>query len=323
MPVNAETYAPIFAYFQIGRDDNPNDNLRIEQFQAQVDALKSDAFTVVSLPAIIAAFDGGAPLPDHAVGLTFDEASRSIADNALPLLRKAGMTATIFVTPALADRGGAYMDWDDLRRAARDGFTIGAKIDLDALDDDTPERIMAAVNESLTRIQDQIGVAPVVFSYSDGIADRSIRDIVKSRGFKAAVALQSGPASDKSDRFLLPRFAMTESYGTLERFRMAANSMPLIANDLLPADSIITGQNPPQIGFTVLSDDVALTQLACFTEGQGKTPLTVLGTRAELRPVAAFGLDDTTRVNCTAPGTGNSAGRWHWLGFDFYVPDKN
>jgi peptidoglycan/xylan/chitin deacetylase (PgdA/CDA1 family) len=256
------------------------------------------------------------------VALTFDEANRSVADNALPVLRQAGMTATIFVTPGLADRGGAYMSCDELRRAAHDGFSIGAKIDLNALTDDTPEKIMAAVNDSLTRITDQIGVQPVVFSYADGIADKSLREIVKSRGFKAAVALQSGPASDKSDRYLLPRFAMTESYGTIDRFRMAANSMPLIVTDTLPADQIIAGQNPPQIGFTIVSDDVALAQLACFTEDQGKTPVTVLGNRAELRPVAPFDTDDTTRVNCTVPGTGASTGRWHWLGFNFFVPES-
>ena len=323
-PACAQTYAPIFAYFQIGRDDDPGANLRIDQFQAQIDVLKSEGFSVVSLPQLIAAFDGGAHLPGHAVALTFDEANRSIADNALPVLRQAKMTATIFVTPALADRGGAYMSWDELRRASHEGFTIGAKIDLDALTgDDTPEKIMAAVNDSLTRITDQIGTAPVVFAYADGIADKSLRAIVQSRGFKAAVALQSGPASDTSDRYLLPRFAMTESYGTIDRFRMAANSMPLLVTDILPVDPIVTAQNPPQIGFTVVSDDVALAQLACFTEDQGKTPVTVLDARVELRPVAPFDLDDTTRVNCTAPGTGENAGRWHWLGFNFYVPGKN
>ncbi len=319
-PVRAEGYATVFAYFQIGRDDDPSANLRIEQFQAQLDLLHGESFTVMPLHAIIAGFEPGNRLPDRAVGLTFDDANRSVAENALPLLRKAAMTATIFVDPARADAGGAYMNWNELRRAARDGFAIGAKIDPDIVEDDTDVKLLAAINEALVRIHDQIGVDPEFFAYADGIADKPMRGLVQSRGFKAAFALQSGPASDKSDRFELPRFPMTEAFGTLDRFRVAASSLPMEATDILPRDSTVSGPNPPQIGFTIVSDDVDMTQLACFTEDQGKTPLNVLGNRAELRPVAAFDQDDTTRVNCTAPAHGANAGRWHWQGFNFFVP---
>ncbi len=319
VPAHADSYAPIFTYFQIGRDEAPSANLRVEQFQAHIDLLKRESFSVASVPDIIAAFESGRSLPDKTVGLTFDEANRSVTQNALPLLRQAGLTATIFVTPSLADRGGAYMSWDELRRAARDGFTIGAKIDAD-VDEDSSVKMLAAVNEALVRIQAEIGVAPTLFSYTDGISTPSTRDLVRSRGFHAAFAMQSGPASNKDDRFVLPRFSMTEAYGTTERFRAAALSIPFDVADVLPEDPTITGANPPQIGFTVLSDDVDMATVACFIEDQGKAPLDILGNRVELRPQTRFEEDDTTRVNCTAPGHGENAGRWHWLGYDFFVP---
>ena len=324
VPAAAAGSAPIFVYFQVGRDEEPAENLRVEQFAAQMDALAYDHVNVLPLSTIMAAFDGGTPLPDRTVGLTFDDAYLSVADNALPVLKKAGFKATIFVTPKLVDRGGDYMSWGALRQAMRDGFDIGAKIDLDDIDDDSSVRTLAAVNESLTRLRDELGVAPTLFAYADGIATPPLREIVRSRGFKAAFALQSGPASALSDRFRLPRFPMTEAFGTLERFRIAANSLPLDVQDVLPKEQTVQSPNPPQIGFTIV-DGVGFDpqRIACFIEDQGKAPLEVLGTRVEVRPVNPFEPDGETRMNCTAPGIGGDAGRWHWLGFDFYVPPDN
>jgi peptidoglycan/xylan/chitin deacetylase (PgdA/CDA1 family) len=318
---NPGVSAPIFAYFQVGQDEDPTDNLRVDQFEAQLDLLHGEGYRVVPVADIVSAFDSGAALPDRAVGLTFDDAYRTVQENALPMLVKAGMTATIFVTPRLVDRGGDYMSWDELRKAVHEGFSIGAKIDLDDIDDDSSTRTLAAINESMNRIKDQIGVAPTLFSYAEGIAPKPMREIVKSRGFKAAFALQSGPATAQSDRFLLPRFTMTEAFGNIDRFRIAASSLPIPISDVLPADQTVEGQNPPQIGFTVTDDAIDLEALACFVEDQGKAPVEVLGNRVEIRPSSPFDTDDETRVNCTLPADGDDAGRWRWLGFDFYVPE--
>ena len=316
----AASFAPVFTYFQVGRDEDPSANIRVDQFQAHIDLLQDEGFSVAKLPDVIDSFDRQASLPDHTVALTFDDAYKSVAENALPMLRQARMPATIFVTPRLVDKGGDYMSWDDLRRAARDGFTIGAKIDLDDIDDDSSTRTLAAVNTVKARIQQEIGTAPTLFAYADGVATRPMRDIVQTRGFRAAFGQQSGPAAADGDRFMLPRFSMTEAFGDVERFRIAANSLPLAITDVLPADQTVEGVNPPQIGFTVTEAAIDLQKLGCFVEDQGKAPIEILGSRIEIRPAEAFDVDDETRVNCTVPATGADAGRWHWLGFDFYVP---
>ena len=316
---HADSFAPVFAYFEVGRDDS-DANIRIDQFQAHIDLLHDEGFKVAPLSGVIDAFEHQAALPDQTVALTFDDAYRSVAENALPVLRKAGMSATIFVTPRLVDKGGEYMSWDDLRRAARDGFAIGAKIDLDDIDDDSSTRTLAAVNAAKTRIQQEIGTAPTLFAYADGVTTKPLRDIVQSRGFRAAFGLQSGPATAADDRFMLPRFSMTEAFGNVERFRIAASSLPLAIADVLPADQTVEGANPPHIGFSVTESDIDLQKIACFIEDQGKAPVEILGSRVEIRPAQPFDVDDETRVNCTVPATDGNAGRWHWLGFDFYVP---
>ena len=321
-PAWAASSAPVFVYYQIGADQEPADNLRIDQFEAQLALLKDEHYVVWPVGEIVQALKNHQPLPEQAMGLTFDDAYRSVADNALPRLQAARMTATIFVSPQLVDRGGNYMSWDELRHAARAGFTIGAKIMGDDIDEGDSARLLAAVNESLTRIHQEIGLTPTLFAYADGIADLPLRDIVASRGFIGAFGLQSGPVHGDSQFYMLPRFPMTEAFGTIDRFRTAANSLPVAIRDMIPLDgSIVSGENPPQIGFTVQNQAADFGKLACFIEDQGKAALEVIGSRVEIRPAQPFATGDTTRVNCTAPGTGADAGKWHWLGFNFYLPE--
>src|SRR4051812_26788007 len=67
------------------------------------------------------------PIPDKLVVLTFDDASRSHATVAAPLLKKHGFGATFFVTEGFDFRTNKrdYMTWEDIARLHRDGFEIG------------------------------------------------------------------------------------------------------------------------------------------------------------------------------------------------------
>ena len=199
--VHAETSAAVFTYFEVGEDQDPLENIRTDQLAAQLRLIQREHFHVLPLSTIVAAVTQKRELPGKSIGLSFDDAYRSVADNALPLLREAKLPATIFVTPQLVDRGGDYMSWDDLHTAIEDGFTIGAKIDRDSLDDDTPVKTIAAVNEAITRIHKELGITPTLFAYADGIADKSMRDIVQSRGFTGAFGLQAEPVSADSDSY--------------------------------------------------------------------------------------------------------------------------
>lgn len=74
-------------------------------------------YRVVSIPRVLAALDGGAPLPPRAVLLTFDDAYRSFAEVAWPLLRRHGFPAALFVPTAYPDRREPRFWWDRLEQA--------------------------------------------------------------------------------------------------------------------------------------------------------------------------------------------------------------
>jgi hypothetical protein len=118
--------------------------------------------------------------------------------------------------------------------------------------------------------------------------------------------------------FTLPRFALNEQYGDLERFRLIAASLPLPATEITPSEPVL-GTNPPPFGFTLAEDVGDLDRLTCFASGQETTAVERLGSRRiEVRLENPFP-PGRARINCTLPGPD---GRWRWFGMQFLVPSQ-
>ncbi|MBT4041905.1 MAG: chitin deacetylase, partial [Rhodospirillaceae bacterium] len=118
----------------------------------------------------------------------------------------------------------------------------------------------------------------------------------------------------------LPRFAMNQRFGTVERFRMAGNGLPLPVSDVLPADTVLRGEDPPSFGFTVAKGIGSLKTLACFASNQpNAAQLERLGSRRfEVRLDKPFGAG-RGRINCTLRAKNN---RWRWFGTQFFIPRR-
>ena len=93
-------------------------------------------FTTLTLSELASALAGDARrLPERPVVLTFDDGFADFHRAALPLLRRYGFTATVFVTTGwIADAGrhaagrspGRMLCWSQIREAAAAGVEIGA-----------------------------------------------------------------------------------------------------------------------------------------------------------------------------------------------------
>ncbi len=74
-------------------------------------------YHMVSIPRVLAAIDGGPRLPPRAVLLTFDDAYRSFAEVAWPILARHGFPAALFVPTAYPDGRETRFWWDRLEQA--------------------------------------------------------------------------------------------------------------------------------------------------------------------------------------------------------------
>lgn len=314
----------IYAYQRIGEDQYPGSSLRLEQFEEQINELKTGGYNVIPMDKAVAALKDGTPLPDKTVVLTFGGGHRSIWNHAVPRLLDARLPFTVFVpTDPIDWESPNYMTWKQLRDLHKhDDVSIGIHgagyehmVGIKTAD------VRASINKAATRFREELGFTPKYFAYPYGEYSRALEDIVGEWGFAAAFGQQSGVAYNGSDIHALPRFTMIESYGDLERFQLTANALPLPVQDIIPADNAIT-ENPPNVGFTVDPALASLDGLSCFAMGQGRTKLEKVDNHVELRlsePLIA----ERARINCTMPSEAYGPfdePRWRWFGMMFTVP---
>ncbi len=323
-PAIAAEGAVILMYHRFAEDEYPSTNIRLEQLDAHIEMLRSDDFNVVPLHEIIDAFESGTALPDRTVAITIDDAFRSIYEHAWPRFREAGFPFTVFVATELVDRGHAnYMSWDQIRELHAAGVTIGNHSvshphmpDMDIVD--VRREIVTAQN----RFEQELGMRPDLFAYPYGEASGDIAELVRELGFRASFGQHSAVAFPAHDRHYLPRFALNETFGGMDRFTLIANARPMIMSDVSPADPTLRTMNPPPFGFTLDESLVDAPGLNCFAyAGGGQIDLTMqrLGPdRVEVRLAKAFP-PGRARINCTMPA---DQGRWRWFGMQYYVPAR-
>ena len=312
-----DTMASVIMYHRFGESDYPSTNVTMAQFAAHVAELKSGDYHVADVGDIVAALRDGKSLPEKTVGLSVDDAYLSVYEKAWPVLRDAGYPLTIFVaTDPIDQKTPGYMSWAQLRELQAEGVTIGSqtkshphmtKLSDSALRDE--------IAHSNARFEAELGKKPTLFAYPYGESDLTVETYLRQIGFTAGFGQHSGAIGTGADLFSLPRFSMNEAFGSLDRFKLAVNALPVRVSDATPMDRVVGTPNPPLPGFTVVWPKKGLDRLTCYVSHEGRVAHMTLGSRVEIRMTKALPRG-RTRLNCTLPA-GN--GRWHWYGRQFLV----
>ena len=322
MPVRADTSAVILIYHRFGEQGLPQTNVTVEQFQAHVHELKTGGYTFLPLEEIVDKLARQEELPERTVAVTIDDAFASFRDNGWPLLRDAGIPATLFVSTDPVDAGGSnYMSWDDIRTLQQQGLVIGhhGASHMHMLHEGVAAA-KADIEKASSRFREELGYVPKLFAYPYGEYNLDLIETVKSLGFKGAMAQYSSVASYAPGVFEIPRFPFNENYGDLARLKLIANAQALPVSDITPKDpALAKDRNPPLFGFTIDVPVQGIKNLACYPSHIGKqADLLMLndGNRIEIR------FEDPLppgrhRINCTLPGPDR---RWYWFGRNFFVP---
>ncbi|MFI8999775.1 polysaccharide deacetylase family protein [Streptomyces sp. NPDC053541] len=151
------------------------------------------------------------------VGLTFDDGYADFLESAVPLLRRHGFTATVYVLPGRLGGVNAWdtegprkplLDEDGIRRAAAAGMEIGSHglhhVSLTEADDAT---LAAETRHSRELIEDITGGPVDGFCYPYGTVDARVSRAVRKAGYAYACAIDPGPLSGT---YALPRVHIGE-----------------------------------------------------------------------------------------------------------------
>lgn len=189
-----------------------------ERFSSQMEWLRRHGLRGVDVGTLLAARHEDRA--SRMVGLTFDDGYAGVLEHAVPVLRKNGFTATMFV---LADRLGETNDWDDgtpwpllsrsgVAELAAAGMEIGSHgATHTALAGADPATLAAEVAGSRDALRDLTGQPVAGFAYPYGATDQRVIDAVAEAGYGYACAVR--PYGSRPAPYALPRIYAGQADG--------------------------------------------------------------------------------------------------------------
>ncbi len=191
-------------------------------FAAQLAYLHDAGYSTITFADAAAALAGETGrLPARPVVLTFDDGFADFHREALPLLRRYGFTATVFVTTGwIADAGGRrlghqpgqMLSWNQIREAAGAGVEIGSHSHgHPQLDQIEPGQLRHELAVSKALLEDGIGQAVPSLAYPFGYSSAGVRRTARVTGYRHACAVANATARSDSDRYTVPRLTVRAS----------------------------------------------------------------------------------------------------------------
>jgi peptidoglycan/xylan/chitin deacetylase (PgdA/CDA1 family) len=195
-------------------------------FEEQMNFLRREGYTTISLDDFTAFQKGVKTLPPKPIMLTFDDGFASNYHYAFPILKKYGMTATIFMTADRnADNFKNYASVDapltdaQLKEMSEYGIAIESHSMthryLSELQSDVIRWELAESRKSLEQTLNK----PVRFiAIPTGAYSAAVKRLVRATGYKAAFCMLKGTNNGNSDPYALRRLVIARDF-TLEDFR--------------------------------------------------------------------------------------------------------
>ncbi|QQG50299.1 MAG: polysaccharide deacetylase family protein [Candidatus Berkelbacteria bacterium] len=195
---------PILMYHYIRDYKSETDPLGVQlsvspaAFRAQLQALKRDGYSTISLSEFAKGNFGSKPIV-----LTFDDGYEDHFTTALPILQELNYTATFFIVKNFIGRPG-YLSAAQISMLQDAGMEIGGHSTNHAnLSKMTYEKAVADISSSLAGRDN-------VFSYPSGQYTYETLDVVSGLGVTAAVTTEQGVATTETNLLELPRIRVKE-----------------------------------------------------------------------------------------------------------------
>lgn len=183
-----------------------------QNFRDQLQWLKDNHYTAVTLGDVVTYLQGVKPLPRRWVCITFDDGFRNNFTGAFQALREHGFTATIFLITdrvariAPAGKWDDYLIRDDILEMKSGGIQFGSHTHthckLAKLNDDDA---MEELKTSRHILQKDFDIDPEWFCYPYGNFSPRAAELVKQAGYRAALSTIRDNRIKPEQLYWLPR----------------------------------------------------------------------------------------------------------------------
>jgi peptidoglycan/xylan/chitin deacetylase (PgdA/CDA1 family) len=203
----------VLCYHRVGRRSSARIDLPAWLFDEQMARLVAGP-GVVDLAGALGALACPAPSGPDAVAVTFDDGTADFVEEALPILVRHRVPATLYVATDFVERGRPFPDegfplsWSGLAEAVSTGLvTVGSHTHNHALLDRLPaDKIDEELDRSIDLIGERLGIECRHFAYPKALAGSPAADrAVCARFASAAVAGTRANPYGRTDPYRLAR----------------------------------------------------------------------------------------------------------------------
>lgn len=310
-----------FVYHRFDEPKYPSTNISASMFYNHLRFLKENNFRILTFGQAIKYLNSDQPVFEEKVAcITIDDGFQSYYDVALPLLKEFGFKATVFVNTQSVSLP-AYMSWITLKEIERQGYEIGNHSHshmffLDLPIDSQPIEFANDIRWSQQLFKKHLGHSPNIFAYPYGEFSPALQKIIKSMGFVAAAAQNSG-VMRQYNLFALPRFPVAGNYARMAGFKEKANSHAWHMLQTTPISHVIKNSMPPIPTLKLLADTslADISRMNCFAPGgcNIKTEGGKISVKANKSWTGRRAL-----YTLTAPAKAGSS--WYWYSFVWIQP---
>jgi peptidoglycan/xylan/chitin deacetylase (PgdA/CDA1 family) len=186
-------------------------------FEKQIEYLIHGGYTLLSLADAVDRLAAGAPLPDKSTVITLDDGFQDNYSNALPILMRFNVPATIFLTvgyigtdslPTLTrtDFMPRPLDWREVKDLQACGIEFGSHTLTHPMLTTVPLDVARReIGESKRRLEDRLGAEVRFFCYPRGDLNGAVKAIVRDEGYRAAASTIPGLNDRRTDLLALRR----------------------------------------------------------------------------------------------------------------------
>ncbi len=212
---------PILLYHSISEEATPQFRkwtVRGETFAAHMAYLHDCQYTPITVTQLAQALtDTGARLPERPVVLTFDDGLADFYTGALPVLKRYGFAATLYITAGfvggisrwlhpMGEGERPMLSWAQVAEISASGIECGAHSrshpELDTL---SPLAAWDEIACSKIELEQHIGRPVETFAYPHGYYSPAVRRLVQEAGYSSACAVKHAMSTTADDRFALAR----------------------------------------------------------------------------------------------------------------------
>ncbi len=187
---------PILLYHHVGTPTGETGDeyfVTPDAFREQISYLYANGYNAINFDTLMGAMDNNQSLPPKSVLITFDDGYVDNYENAFPVLKDAGFTATFFVITSHVDQKTlGYMSWEMLTEMVDAGMRVESHTHTHAnLLKIEREAMVSEIESSLTALSAHVEYKPQYFSYPFGQYDDLVLDVLQELEIKAAVTAVS------------------------------------------------------------------------------------------------------------------------------------